>query len=83
MVDSPPPSPVSLLKAQLLVEKAKLANSKAKKRKAATAATTAPTKSTTAPRSKKPKKEPHHDNPEGQYSDKENAEPSDGIKYVS
>ena len=33
MTDSPPPSPASILRAQLIVEKAKLANAKAKKAK--------------------------------------------------
>ena len=33
MTDSPPPSPASILRAQFIVEKAKLTNAKAKKAK--------------------------------------------------
>src|SRR5271168_309273 len=56
MTDSPPPSPASILRAQLIVEKAKLANAKAKKAKknSATPATTkVTTKKAAAARSKK------------------------------
>ena len=56
MTDSPPPSPASILRAQLIVEKAKLPNAKAKKAKknSATPATTkVATKKAAAARSKK------------------------------
>ena len=73
MADSPPPSPASILKAQLIVEEAKLANLKLKKAK----------KNSTMPAKFKRgvKKERVEDSQEGdQESDKENAESSDGIK---
>ena len=56
MTDSPPPSPASILRAQLIVEKAKLANAKAKKAKknsANPATTKVATKKAAAARSKK------------------------------
>ena len=79
MIDSPPPSPASILKAQLIVKKAKLANSKVKKAK----------KNSTAAQPKKvgPARSKNAVNKgrveDGQEdSDKENADSSDGIKYV-
>ena len=56
MTDSPPPSPASIFRAQLIVEKAKLANAKAKKGKKNStnpATTKVATKKAAAPRSKK------------------------------
>lgn len=77
MADSPPPSPMSLYQAQLLVEKAKLASSKARKNK----------KESTTSASKTTEKEAAAEEngvDEGfNKSDKENGDSSgDGIKYV-
>jgi hypothetical protein len=71
MTDSPPPSPGSIFKAQLIVEEARLANSKVKKGKknSAILATAKPAT----------KKAVGHE--EGQELDKENVD-LDGIKYI-
>jgi len=86
MSDSPPPYLASILKAQLIVEKAKLVNSKmkkAKKNSATPAATKASTKKAVAKSKKAVNKEIIEDGQEeGQELDKENADSSDGVKYV-
>ncbi|KAF8809354.1 hypothetical protein BYT27DRAFT_7337378 [Phlegmacium glaucopus] len=86
MADSPPPSPASILKAQLIVENAKLASSKAKKAKKASAIL-APTKTMAKKASSKSKKTVNKERmnggqEEGQESDKENADSSDGINWL-
>lgn len=86
MINSPPPSPASILKAQLIVEKAKLANSKVKKAKTQKNSPTLaqPKNLKVGPARSWAKKAVNKGRVEdGQGdSDKENADSSDRIKYI-
>ena len=80
MTDSPPPSLGSILKAQLIIEKARLANSKVKKVKR-NSATPATTKAASKKAVNKEAQKIEGGEEEGQELDKENVD-SDSIKYV-